>query len=179
MIKSTLINGLRIIPPERFLDNRGFFSVVYNTDKLIDLGMNILFSQVNNSYNKNSLTFRGMHYQMEPFMQNKIVTCLSGSIIDIVVDLRKNSSSYLSEEYVILSANSGEKLLVPTGCAHGFLTLEENTIVSYLIDERYSPEYEVSFNFKSLRISNYININKLTISEKDSEAPLLKEVLYD
>jgi dTDP-4-dehydrorhamnose 3,5-epimerase len=120
-----------------------------------------------------------MHSQKEPYTQNKIVFCLYGRIIDVVVDLREHSPTYLKEDYFILDSESNVGLFVPKGYAHGFLTLEENTLVQYFTDNTYSLESETSINFQSLSISKYISSNKLVMSKKDSDAKLIRGIYYD
>lgn len=176
--KHSNILGLKVIYNMRFHDERGFFS---EQIKFNDFKLNVNFEELqsNISYNYHPLTFRGMHLQNEPFSQNKIVCCITGSIIDIVIDLRMDSPTYLKEEYIILNSNESKVLFVPSGCAHGYLTLESNTIVQYYVDRIYSPTNEMTFNYNSLSISSFIPITRITISEKDQNAPIVGGLYCD
>jgi dTDP-4-dehydrorhamnose 3,5-epimerase len=136
--------------------------------------------QSNLSINTSSHTFRGMHLQMYPKQQTKYVSVLKGRIVDILLDLNKDSQTYKQTQFYILE--EGDSLIVPKGYAHGFLTLTSNTIVNYLVDEEYSPEHEVSILWSSIPDIEkiimrfcYDGINELTISEKDLKAITLKE----
>lgn len=155
-------------------DNRGVFSAtpLPNTDWI----------QTNVSYNINKNTFRGMHLQKHPHSQTKLVKVINGSIIDIIIDLRKDS--YL--KIYSYEMNVGHELLVPKGFLHGFITLEEHTVVQYLIDHPYTPDSDVSINYKSfphiegLLKERGILSNDLIISDKDNDAPLFKtnEIMF-
>jgi dTDP-4-dehydrorhamnose 3,5-epimerase len=153
-----------------FKDDRGIF---------IPIKLNGAI-QSNLSINTNSHTFRGMHLQMYPKQQTKYVSVLRGRIVDVLLDLNKDSQTYKQTQFYILE--EGDSLIIPKGYAHGFLTLTGNTIVNYLVDEEYSPEHEVSILWSSVPDIEkiimrfcYDGINELTISEKDSKAITLKE----
>jgi dTDP-4-dehydrorhamnose 3,5-epimerase len=168
----------RLIETDKYDDIRGYFMVQLKLSELQN-HINLSQLQANISYNRKIFTFRGMHSQKEPYTQNKIVFCLFGRIIDVVVDLREHSPTYLKEEYFILDSDSNVGLFVPKGYAHGFLTLVENTLVQYFTDNTYSPENETSINFQSLSISKYISSNKLVMSKKDSDAKVIRGIYYD
>lgn len=177
--KNTSIPGLLVLKNNMHYDDRGYFIDLINSDRLSKLGFETNFFQSNLSLSKEPLTFRGMHMQINPYSQTKLVSCLKGSIIDIIVDLRKDSPSYLLEEYIVLDARDNTVVYIPKGCSHGFITLESDTIVSYFIDKPYAPEYETSFNYSSLTISNYLSIESLIMSTKDQNASWIGGLSYD
>lgn len=136
----TQIKGMYIIEPERLTDDRGFFARSFCKEEFRKHGLETDIVQCNISYNKKKGTLRGMHYQIPPFEEVKIVSCTLGSIYDVVVDLRKDSQTYLHWHSEELSADSYRMLYVPKGCAHGFQTLEDECLVSYQMGEYYHPE---------------------------------------
>jgi dTDP-4-dehydrorhamnose 3,5-epimerase len=153
-----------------FKDNRGAF---------IPIKLNMAV-QSNLSINTNSHVFRGMHLQLSPKAQTKYISVLQGRIVDILLDLNKSSETYKQVQFYILE--EGDSLIIPKGYAHGFLTLTDNTIVNYLVDEEYSPDHEVSILWSSVpEIKQiiekfcYNTVSEITISEKDSNAITLKE----
>lgn len=176
------INDLFLLEPEIYKDDRGYFYESYNEQELttILLGHQIenkgggLFKkfesiQENTSFSKFGV-FRGMHYQSGKDAQTKIVTALSGIIMDIVVDIRPESTTYKQVEIFYLDDKNKKLLLIPKGCAHGFLVLSESAIVSYKIDVPYNPKSEVSINIKDELFENInwpIPINELIMSKKD------------
>jgi dTDP-4-dehydrorhamnose 3,5-epimerase len=148
-------------------DSRGIFSASPLTPEWI---------QINTSYNKKAGTLRGMHYQLEPHAQTKLVKVVHGSIWDVVVDIRPESPTFLMVYDYEMQA--GEELLVPKGFAHGFVTLEDHTVVQYLIDAPYVPEADRSTNWQGIRRMKSIVesfIKELIISDKDKNAPFLIE----
>lgn len=124
----------------RHEDERGFFARTWCRDELIEKDLDSALEQCSISFNSRAGTLRGMHYQLEPFQETKIVRCTSGSIYDVIIDLRPGSVSYLCSVGFELSAENRNALYIPKGCAHGFLTLQDNTEVFYHISEKYSPE---------------------------------------
>jgi dTDP-4-dehydrorhamnose 3,5-epimerase len=136
----TQIKGVYLIEPELIPDDRGFFARSFCKDEFQQLGLETDIVQCNISYNKKKGTLRGMHYQIPPFEEAKIVSCTKGSIYDVVVDLRKDSPTYLHWHAEELSSDSFRMLYIPKGCAHGFQTLEDNCIVYYQMGEYYYPE---------------------------------------
>ncbi len=148
-------------------DSRGVFSASELNPKWI---------QINTSYNKKAGTLRGMHFQVEPHAQTKMVKVVHGSIWDVVVDIRPESPTFLMVyDYEM---QSGEELLVPKGFAHGFVTLEDHTVVQYLIDEPYVPEADRSTNWQGItRMKSIVEsfIKDVIVSDKDKNAPFLIE----
>lgn len=166
--------------PQVFGDTRGYFSETFRQDKIdAFLGFNINFCQDNES--KSSMgVLRGLHYQLAPYAQTKLVRVITGSVLDVAVDIRKGSPTFGQHVAVELSAENKKQLLVPRGFAHGFVVLSEEAIFSYKVDNYYHPESDrgIAFNDKSLGIDWKLNSNKLRLSEKDLKQPLFKNADY-
>jgi dTDP-4-dehydrorhamnose 3,5-epimerase len=137
---ATSIDGAFVITPERFEDERGFFARLYCPNELAAQGLDATIVQRSVSYNRRRGTLRGMHYQVAPHEENKIVSCLSGSIWDVILDLRRASPTYRRWFAATLTSEGLEALFVPKGCAHGFITLGDDTRVHYEISEFHHPE---------------------------------------
>tara|TARA_B100001758_G_C18403328_1_gene610406 strand:+ start:1795 stop:2343 length:549 start_codon:yes stop_codon:yes gene_type:complete len=163
-------DGLVLISPDSFSDSRGEFYESYNKKVFFDLIGDIKFVQDNISKSKKN-TIRGLHFQNPPFTQSKLVTCLSGSIIDIVVDLRKKSSTFGCCKKTFLNEKNKKQLFVPKGFAHGFSVTSEHAIVSYKVDNYYNKKFEngILWNDKLLNIDWEIDKSKLIVSKKDNK----------
>jgi len=136
----TKLSGVFLIEPELLKDDRGSFARSFCIDEFNEAGIEIQVVQANISFNKYSGAVRGMHYQVSPHAEAKVVRCTSGSLYDVVVDLRPDSPSYSQWIGIELNAENRYAMFVPKGCAHGFQTLVDGTEVSYLMSERYVPE---------------------------------------
>lgn len=171
----TKLDGVLILEPTVFGDNRGFFMESYNSKKFEDLGINYPFVQDNHSLSVETGVLRGLHYQLNPKAQTKLVRVVSGAIYDVAVDIRKDSPSFGQWVGVILSSANKRQLLVPKGFAHGFCTLVPNTEVLYKVDEFYSKEHDrgIAWNDPSLNI-DWPTTSPI-LSEKDTKHPFLKE----
>lgn len=165
------IVGLLLIEAEKYCDQRGFFNCVWDNNILHEGKPIITPSSVNFSYNKHVNTLRGMHFQKDPYSQKKMVTCVSGRIYDVVVDLRKSSPSYRKWVGLEMDSNQGVSLLIPKGCAHGFLTLEENSIVSYIIEGNYISTASMTLLWNDPVIGIQWPVKSPFISKKDAESP--------
>ena len=132
IIKKTKIKDSFIIKTKKSTDSRGYFEKQFCSDIFKKKKLNIIWKQINKSFNKKKYTFRGMHYQKKPFGETKIVQCTKGKVLDIIFDLRKNSKSFLKTQSIYLSEKKNETLYIPDGVAHGYLTLTNNTEVMYL-----------------------------------------------
>lgn len=143
-----------LIETKVFGDNRGFFTESYNKKVFEEYGLTYDFIQDNHSLSKETGTLRGLHYQLNPMAQTKLVRALVGAIYDVIVDLRKGSPTYGEWEGFILTEDNKRQLLVPKGFAHGFCTLVPNTQVFYKVDEYYSPDYDcgIIWNDEELQI---------------------------
>jgi dTDP-4-dehydrorhamnose 3,5-epimerase len=163
----TKIKGVYIIEPELLTDERGFFARSFCKEEFQKYGLETDIVQCNISYNKKKGTLRGMHYQVPPFEEAKIVSCTKGSIYDVVVDLRRDSPTYRYWHAEELSADTYRMLYIPKSCAHGFQTLEDNCIVYYQMGEYYHPECArgIRWNDPSIRI--VWPVPAMIISEKD------------
>lgn len=171
----TKIKGMYIIEPELLTDERGFFTRSFCKKEFQKYGLETDTVQCNISYNKKKGTLRGMHYQVPPFEEAKIVSCTKGSIYDVVVDLRRDSPTYCQWVATNLSDKNFKMMYIPTGCAHGFQTLEDNTRVYYQMMEFFHPECArgVRWDDPVFKIDWPIK-NKIIISDKDQIITWLK-----
>ena len=172
-ITKTDIEGLIIIEPQIFKDSRGAFFESWNAKKFKQLGISEDFVQDNQSVSSKGV-LRGLHFQNPPYAQAKLVRVIEGSVLDVAVDLRKNSTTYGMHVSVILSGQNNKSFFIPKGFAHGFLSLEDNTVFNYKCSDYYNKESEGSllWNDEDLKIDWQID-NPL-ISEKDLQADLFK-----
>jgi len=171
-LETTFINDLVVLNPAVFEDERGYFFESYNKSKYLDLGIAIDFVQDNQSFSKRG-TLRGLHYQNPPFAQTKLVRVLQGEIMDVAVDLRKDSPTYGKHFGIVLSAENKKQLLVPQGFAHGFSVLSETAVVLYKCDQFYNKESEggIRFDDPSLNIDWGMDLQQAIVSEKDLILP--------
>lgn len=141
-IRDTAIADVKLIVPKKFFDDRGEFSETYKRSALAESGIHAEFIQDNRSLSTRRYTVRGLHYQAAPFAQAKLVSVQFGRVWDVAVDLRLSSPTFGRSVGAELTAKGGEQLLIPAGFAHGFCTLEPDTIVTYKVDNRYAPDQE-------------------------------------
>lgn len=172
-IIDTAINEVKLVEPSVFGDNRGWFYESYSYEKLRVLGIDVNFVQDNRSYSKEKGTLRGIHFQKTPMAQSKLICCTRGKILDIAVDLRKGSPTYLKWISAELSEENKHMLFIPKGFGHGFVTLTEDVEVLYKVDEYYSKEHDRSIRFDDREIGVEWNVDEPVLSEKDKNAPLL------
>lgn len=174
-VQETELAGVYIIQPKLFDDYRGWFYESYSMIKLKQHNISTTFVQDNHSFSKHKGTLRGLHFQNNPKAQSKLIRCTRGIILDIAVDLRRNSPNYKKWVSVELSENNKKQLFIPKGFAHGFVTLVDNVEIQYKADEYYSPEYDRSILYNDPDIGvNWGRINPI-LSDKDLNAPLLKD----
>ena len=174
----TKIKDVVIIEPQVHGDNRGYFAETFRQDKLDEfLGFKINFIQDNESKSGKGV-LRGLHYQLAPAAQTKLVRVIQGSVLDVAVDIRKGSPTFGQHVAVELTAQNKKQLLVPRGFAHGFVVLEDNTVFAYKVDSYYSPGNDrgIAFNDPALNIDWQINTGNLNLSAKDKVQPLLGQV---
>ncbi len=164
---------VKIVEPAVFGDNRGWFYESYSYEKLRKAGIDIKFVQDNRSYSKEKGTLRGIHFQKSPMAQTKLITCTKGRILDVAVDLRKDSPDYLKWVSVELNEDNKLMLFIPKGFGHGFVTLSEDVEVLYKVDEYYSKEHDRSIRFDDSTIGVDWGLSEPILSEKDKNAPLL------
>jgi dTDP-4-dehydrorhamnose 3,5-epimerase len=174
-IKQAPIPGLLIIQPDVFYDPRGYFFESYNKEKFNKIGIDAEFLQDNRSLSSKGI-IRGLHFQNPPFAQGKLLSVIKGSVLDVAVDIRKGSKFYGKYFSVILSEENKTMFWVPQGFAHGFLSLQDNTIFSYKCTQVYNKESEGSICWNDPDININWDIIDPIISEKDQNAPFLKEL---
>ena len=168
---ATPLAGAFVIEPEKRGDARGWFARVFCEQEMADAGLVSRFVQVNNSYNADAGTLRGMHYQLPPAPEVKIVRCVHGALWDCIVDLRPDSPSYLQWHGVELSADNRLALYVPRGFAHGFVTLQPDTEAFYLASAFYTPQAERGLRWDDPRIGIHWPTPGRIISDKDAGWP--------
>jgi dTDP-4-dehydrorhamnose 3,5-epimerase len=173
----THIPDLLIIQPTVFEDERGFFFESYNEQKFKAAGLNYDFVQDNHSKSTYGV-LRGLHFQRSPHAQTKFVRVIQGKVLDVAVDLRRNSPTFLQSFAIELSAENKTQLLIPKGFAHGFVVLSDTCEFLYKCDSFYNKEADggIYFNDKTLGINWIIDIDQLIVSEKDKNLPLVKDV---
>lgn len=173
--EKTSIDGVYIITPKKFGDNRGYFMETYNEHDFKENGLNYNFVQDNQSKSSKGV-LRGLHFQIN-HPQAKLVRVIEGEVYDVAVDLRKGSKTYGKYVGVILSAENNKQLMIPRGFAHGFLVLSDSAIFAYKCDDFYHPEDEggIAFNDPDVNIDWPFKDN-LNLSEKDKNRKTLKEV---
>ena len=157
-------------------DDRGFFARYFCEKEFSDQGINLKWVQINTSLSKNKNTLRGLHFQRPPMAEDKIIRCLRGSIWDLIVDLRKNSQTFGKWFGTELNEENRTMIFVPKGFAHGFISLKPNSEILYLVSEFYSPEHEHSLNWNDKEININWPVRPKFISQKDLEAPYLKDL---
>lgn len=170
----TEIADVILIKPKIYKDSRGFFMETFKASGFADAGINAEFIQDNQSRSVKGV-LRGLHYQLPPAAQAKLVRCLTGKIFDVAVDIRKNSATYGQWVGAALSAETGEMLYIPQGFAHGFLTLSETANVLYKVSGNYSPQHERGIIWNDADIGIAWPEGDVLLSEKDEMNPGLKD----
>lgn len=178
-VTSLTLEGAKLIEPVVHGDHRGFFMESYNEKLMHENGIKHNFIQDNHSLSAEPGVLRGMHYQLNPKAQTKLIRVISGSIYDVIVDIRKDSPTFGQWQGFILSDANKRQLLVPQGFAHGFCTLAANTQVIYKVDEYYSPEHDrgIAWDDPSLNID--WPVSNPVLSDKDTRHPLLKDAEFN
>lgn len=172
-IIKTKLEGVFIIEPKVFGDERGWFMETYSAIKTPEIALD--FVQDNHSYSKEKGVLRGIHFQKGEFAQSKLVRCVKGAVLDVAVDLRKGSPTYLQWISVELSAENKKQFFIPRGFGHGFLTLTEDVEFVYKTDNYYNHENDRSIVWNDNEINIEWGIENPILSEKDKLAPTLKE----
>lgn len=177
-ITELTIPGVRLVVPDRFGDERGYFSETYNRQVFAASGIGDEFVQDNHSLSGPVGTVRGLHYQLPPFAQGKLVRVVRGAIHDVAVDLRRDSPSFGAHVAATLSAANGHQLYVPEGFAHGFCTLEPDTEVVYKVTAYYSREHDrgIRWDDPALGIAWPVQAAAAVLSAKDRTLPRLADV---
>ncbi|KKM20019.1 hypothetical protein LCGC14_1649780, partial [marine sediment metagenome] len=168
----TKLKGLMIIEPEIFEDDRGNFYRIFCENELKEIGFKKYIVQVNQSLTKKKGSIRGMHFQYPPKAEIKLVKCLSGSVFDVAIDLRMNSSTFLQWHSEILSAINRKIMYIPEGFAHGFQVLEDNSEILYLHSEFYSDELEsgIRYNDPKIKIKWPLELTEISSRDKNHKS---------
>ncbi|MBO6827009.1 MAG: dTDP-4-dehydrorhamnose 3,5-epimerase [Sneathiella sp.] len=172
----TTISGAYLLKREPHSDDRGYFARTYCAQEFLDHGVSFQPVQANISFNQQAKTLRGMHFHNPPHQEEKLVYCSSGSIFDVIVDLRSGSDTYGKWYGAELTRENGHGLFIPKGCAHGFLTLQEETEVSYLMSPSYTPGYDAGIRWDDPAIGIEWPEAPTVISKKDQNLPMLRDL---
>ena len=171
----TALPGVVIIEPQVFGDARGWFMESWSAKKMEDVGIHVAFVQDNHSFSAQKGTLRGLHYQLNPMAQAKLLRASRGAIFDVAVDIRRGSPTYAQWVGVELSAENYRQLFIPRGFAHGFITLTDNVEVQYKADNLYAPDCDGNIRWDDPAIGVAWPLTPTVLSEKDAAAPLLAE----
>ena len=175
IIKSTPLNGAYIIKLKKKNDKRGFFSRIFCSKEFLKKKLEKNFVQFNYSFSKQKHTLRGMHYQIPPFAETKLIKCIKGEIFDVILDLRINSKTFGKSFSTVLSANNKKMIYVPKGFAHGFLTLKKNSEVLYFVTSPYKKTHEKGVRFNDPKFCIHWPNSPKIISNKDLKLPLFNQ----
>ena len=173
---NTPIEGLVIIEPTVYEDNRGYFLESYNKKKFEEAIGKVSFVKDNESKSSKGV-LRGLHFQKPPYAQAKLVRCIEGRVLDIAVDIRDGSETYGKHITVELSGENKKQVFIPRGFAHGFVVLSESAIFAYKVDNSYAPIYDVGIRWDdpTLNIQWGVNESEVLVSEKDAKLPFFSE----
>jgi dTDP-4-dehydrorhamnose 3,5-epimerase len=173
----TDIPDVKLIIPKKHGDHRGFFSETYNRSQLAQAGIDLEFVQDNQSLSVEKGVLRGLHFQVPPKAQDKLVRVIRGAILDVAVDIRRGSPTFGHAVSALLSEENWRQIFVPRGFAHGFVTLEPNTEVAYKVTDYYSPEHErgILWSDPALPIDWQINPDEAILSGRDRQHPLFAD----
>lgn len=174
-VTKTKLQGVCILEPRVFGDARGWFMESWSQRKMEKAGISVDFLQDNHSFSAQKGTLRGLHYQLNPMCQAKLLRCTCGRIFDVAVDIRKGSPTYAQWVGVELSAENKKQLFIPRGFAHGFITLCDNVEVQYKADNYYAPDCDGNIRWDDPDIGVKWPIEPVILSDKDKNAPRLKE----
>lgn len=175
-IRELGLDGVLEIIPKRFGDARGYFCETYNAQAFAAQGIDLTFVQDNQSLSAQAGIVRGLHYQLAPRAQDKLLRVLRGRLFDVAVDIRRSSPSFGKWVGLEITAEKGNQILVPKGFAHGFMTLEPDTEVFYKVSDIYSPEHDRAIRFDDPEIGiAWPDIGRRQLSDKDAKAPLLAQ----
>lgn len=174
-IIKTSIQDLYIIQPQVFGDSRGWFTESWSKKAFEEAGLYYDFVQDNHSFSANKGVLRGLHYQKGEAAQAKLVRCTRGAVLDVVVDMRKGSPTYMKWEAVELSCQNHRQLLIPRGFLHGFLTLTDNVEFQYKVDNYYNQEADRSIRWDDPEINIEWGVKDPILSDKDKNAPFLRD----
>lgn len=169
------LQGVYEITPKVFSDERGMFYRFFCEDEFKEIGHTKPWIQVNHSYTEKAATIRGMHFQLPPHSEIKMVKCIAGKILDVVVDVRHGSDTFLHWTGVELSAENKKSLYIPEGFAHGFQTLTDNCELIYFHTANYKPEQESALNYNDPKINIKWPLPPAMVSDRDSKHPFIQD----
>lgn len=175
-ITSTCLDGVFLLTPTVFFDERGFFMESWSEKVFAANGLHYNFLQDNHSYSRKKGTLRGIHFQSEPYMQAKLVRCIRGAVLDVAVDLRCSSPTYKKWVAAELSGDNKKQLLIPRGFGHAFLTLTDEVEFLYKVDNTYCPQADYSLRWDDPELAIDWGVEHPILSKKDAEAPLLHQL---
>lgn len=182
-IERLAIPDVLLITPKMIGDDRGFFSEVWKQAALDEFGMKLGFVQDNHAFSRDQGVLRGLHFQLAPMAQDKLVRCTRGAILDVAVDIRRSSPTFGQHVSAVLSAANWQQVLVPVGFAHGYVTLEANTEVIYKVTSYYSPQHDrgIAWDDPALGINWGLSAEAAILSAKDKVQPKLADApeLFD
>lgn len=179
-VEKTKIEGCYILTPDMYIDNRGWFSVTFNEEEFHQLfPTQNRFIQDNQSFSKYGV-IRGLHFQLPPFAQTKLVRCISGKVLDVIVDINPESKTFGQHISIELDATEHKMILIPNWCAHGFSTISDTALFQYKVDKPYNAESEMCIRYDDpdLGIDWGIPLYIQTLSQKDKEGKLLKTINF-
>lgn len=171
VFRESTLKGVYLVDLEKRCDERGFFARMFCEREFSQHGLAIRFVQMSVSLSMSKATLRGMHYQLEPRAETKLVRCIRGALFDVAVDLRKDSPTFGRSFGAELTAENGRMMYLPRGFAHGFITLKDDTEAIYLVDEFYSPEMERGIRWDDPRFGIDWPVLPMVMSEKDRSHP--------
>lgn len=174
-VTETKLKGVYIVEPRVFGDERGWFMESWSRLRMEEAGLKADFLQDNHSFSARQGTLRGLHYQLNPMCQAKLLRCVRGRVFDVAVDIRKGSPQYAQWVGVELSAENKKQLFIPRGFAHGFITLVDDVEVQYKADNYYSPECDGNVLWNDPEIGVQWPLEPVVLSDKDRQAPLLSQ----
>ncbi len=169
--KPTPLKGAYLIDLKKIEDERGFFGRVFSSSEFEEQALEPAIVQINNSFSAEKGTLRGLHYQLPPREETKLIRCIKGSLYDLILDIRKDSPTFGQSFGATLTAENRTMMYVPKGFAHGFITLEPNTEMLYFVSETYSPEYERGIRWNDPKFSVSWPIEPTVLSERDCQHP--------
>lgn len=182
-IERLAIPDVLLMTPAVFRDDRGFFSEVWKQKALDDFGLDLSFVQDNHAFSRDKGVLRGLHFQLPPMAQDKLVRCTRGAILDVAVDIRRSSPTFGKYVSAVLAADNWQQILVPAGFAHGYVTLEPDTEVIYKVTSYYSPQHDrgIAWDDPALGIDWGIAPQSAILSAKDKLQPRLADAakLFD
>lgn len=171
----THIKGVFLIKPRVLQDERGLFFRTFCKKEFAEIGFHADFVQFNHSFNLKKGTIRGLHFQLPPYQETKLIRCIQGKVRDVAVDIRKDSPTFLQHVAIELSAENGYSILIPEGCAHGFQTLADDSALIYHHTQYYTPQADAGIRYNDPALNIEWTLPPVNVSEKDKKYALIAE----